>query len=98
MSDVTTQERIHVSESHGTANGRAPGERSFLQRKYQQEIAQLDDDIEGDSAAIVRLLQTCGWSENFGPAQQKQFEELLIRRRKLLADLERVRLESGLPK
>jgi hypothetical protein len=53
------------------------------------------DAIERDSVAIARLLETCGSSQNFGPAEQYQFGRLLRHRRELLARLEGLRYRGG---
>ena len=53
-----------------------------------EQAQQIIDDIEENSNAIVRLLQTHGSSETLGPEQRGQFEKLLQGRWQLVAELE----------
>jgi hypothetical protein len=63
------------------------------ERKSRSELeaARLLDEMERYSEAIAQFLQNCGSSRNFGPEQRRQFEKLMGQRRKLLANLERLR-------
>lgn len=57
---------------------------------HRHDAQRLINAIESDSEAIAGLLRACGSSRDFGPEQQRQFEQLLRRRRKLVARLQQL--------
>jgi hypothetical protein len=74
-----------------TANNNKSSAGSSTERKREQEAKQLDQAIEVDSAAIARLLQSCGSSRDFGLKELREFEKLILHRRRLIARLDRLR-------
>jgi hypothetical protein len=99
MSDATTQERDQLSESRATTNGYKHAPRSSVERKREREAQQLDEAIEEDSAAIVRLLRSCASSRDFGVEQLREFQKLFRHRRRLIVRFERLqRLVYSQPK
>lgn len=62
-----------------------------VSRKPEQEMQRLDQAIEQDSEAIVRLLQSCASSRDFGVEQLRDFQKLFRHRRRLIVRLEKLR-------
>lgn len=62
----------------------------MTETQRQKESKRIDQAIEEYSAAIARLLQTCGSSRNFGEEQMREFQRLFRSRRRLILRLERL--------
>lgn len=90
MSDVITQKGDQLSRSQETTNEHKHATKSSGEQKREREAKQLDEAIEQDSAAIVRLLRSCASSRDFGVEQMREFEKLFRHRRRLIIRLERL--------
>lgn len=56
----------------------------------QTEFKRIDGAIEEYSAAMARLLQSCGSNRNFDEDQMREFQKLFRARRRLIVRQERL--------